>query len=93
MMLNNVAVLRASLNKVKNSLEYEFGNSPWSTFFGFETRTPCNNTVRVGKLVVRFQGLTAVSMKFRVLWDVLPCSHHVVVYIDLRTRQYIHRRL
>jgi hypothetical protein len=26
-------------------------------------------------LTVRFQVLMAVSMKFRVFWDVAPCSH------------------
>jgi hypothetical protein len=25
--------------------------------------------------IVRFQVLTATSMKFRVFWDVAPCSH------------------
>jgi hypothetical protein len=28
---------------------------------------------------VRFQVLTAASMKFRVFWDVAPCSHVEVV--------------
>jgi hypothetical protein len=32
---------------------------------------------------VRFQILTAASMKFRVVWDVAPCSH---VEIDRRFR-------
>jgi hypothetical protein len=34
----------------------------------------------------KFQVLTAVSMKFRVFWDVLPCSQ---IEVDLRTQQYI----
>jgi hypothetical protein len=49
---------------------------------------------------VRFQVLTAASVKFRVFWDVLPCSQIDVdrqaartsetsVDIELRTRQCI----
>jgi hypothetical protein len=34
--------------------------------------------------LVRFQALTAASMKFRIFWDILPCSQ-----IDLTTQQYI----
>jgi hypothetical protein len=33
--------------------------------------------------VLRFQVLTAASMKFRVFWDVAPCSH---VEVDRRFR-------
>jgi hypothetical protein len=33
-----------------------------------------DNMCTVGKYV-RFQVLTATSMKFRVFWDILPCSH------------------
>jgi hypothetical protein len=33
-----------------------------------------DNACTVGKYV-RFQVLTAASMKFRVFWDILPCSH------------------
>jgi hypothetical protein len=32
-------------------------------------------------LTVRFQVLTAANMKFRVFWDVLPCSQ---IDVDLR---------
>jgi hypothetical protein len=32
---------------------------------------------------VRFQVLTAASMKFSVFWDVAPCSH---VEVDIRFR-------
>jgi hypothetical protein len=32
---------------------------------------------------VRFQALTAASMKFRVFWDIAPCSH---VEVDRRLR-------
>jgi hypothetical protein len=35
------------------------------------------------KALVRFQVLTAVSMKFRVFWDVVPCSY---VEVDRRFR-------
>jgi hypothetical protein len=35
---------------------------------------------------VRFQVLTAASMKFRVFWDVAPCSH---VEVDRRLRRFI----
>jgi hypothetical protein len=39
---------------------------------------------------VRFQVLTAASMKFRVFWDILPCSQiDIDVDIDLTTWQYI----
>jgi hypothetical protein len=37
---------------------------------------------------LRFQVLTAASMKFKDFWDVLPCSQ-IDVDIDLTTRQYI----
>jgi hypothetical protein len=39
--------------------------------------------VKIGNVVVGFQVLTAVSMKFRVFWDVAPCSH---VEVDRRFR-------
>jgi hypothetical protein len=47
--------------------------------------------------IVRFQVLTAASVKFRVFWDVLSCSHvdvdrcfrGALVNIYLTTRQYI----
>jgi hypothetical protein len=37
---------------------------------------------------MRFQVLKAASMKFRVFWDVLPCSQ-INVEIYLTARQYI----
>jgi hypothetical protein len=37
---------------------------------------------------VRFQVLTAASMKFRDFSDILPCSQ-INVDIDLTTQQYI----
>jgi hypothetical protein len=40
---------------------------------------------------VRFQVLTAASMKFRVFWDVAPCSH-VEVYWSFRGAYCIHHQ-
>jgi hypothetical protein len=37
---------------------------------------------------MRFQVLTAASLKFRVFWNILPCSQ-IDVDIDLTTWQYI----
>jgi hypothetical protein len=37
------------------------------------------------KLHVRFQVLTAARMKFRVFWDVVPCSHVEVDQLDILT--------
>jgi hypothetical protein len=42
------------------------------------------------KLIVRFQVLTAVNMKFRVFWDVVPCSHVEVDHVsEVRTASII----
>jgi hypothetical protein len=38
---------------------------------------------------VRFQVLTAVSMKFRVVWDLAPCSLHVDRVSKMRTASII----
>jgi hypothetical protein len=40
-------------------------------------------------MFVRFQVLTAASMKFRVFWDVAPCSH-VEVYRHFRGAYCLH---
>jgi hypothetical protein len=37
---------------------------------------------------MRFQVLTAANMKFRVIWDVAPCSHVEVVHFNMATRRY-----
>jgi hypothetical protein len=39
---------------------------------------------------VRFQVLTAASMKFRVFCDVAPCNHvETSVHFNVTTRRYI----
>jgi hypothetical protein len=42
-----------------------------------------------GNSYMRFQVITAVSVKFRVFWDVAPCSH-VQVYQRFRNAYYLH---
>jgi hypothetical protein len=44
---------------------------------------------QTGNSYMRFQVITAVSMKFRVFWDVAPRSH-VQVYQRFRNAYYLH---
>jgi hypothetical protein len=59
------------------SLPHTPGTFSWVKIF---SSTSCS---QMPSICVRFQVLTAASMKFRVIWDVVPCSH---VEVDRRFR-------
>jgi hypothetical protein len=48
---------------------------------GFESLKKAQSNLPIEVYYVRFQVLTAASMKFRVFWDVAPCS---LVGVDQR---------
>jgi ribosomal protein S12 len=61
-------------------------NNVFILVFGNGYRDCCNVCYKIrrsGKPSVRFQILTAASVKFRAVWDVAPCSH---VEVDRRFR-------